>query len=114
MKTFENMAAQGDVLLIRIKELPATAAQAAAEGGEYIVGHSETGHSHVVAERPGVEFFTDTSDPLTAYLRILSIDVALEHKRSFDTHETISIKPGTYKIRRQREHTAEGWRRAQD
>ena len=38
----------------------------------------------------------------------------LEHERSFDTHETIEFSPGTYRIRRQREHTPEGYRRAAD
>ena len=38
----------------------------------------------------------------------------LRHLRSFDTHESILFRPGTYHVRRQREHTPEGWRRVED
>lgn len=37
-----------------------------------------------------------------------------ERERSFDTHESILLKGGTYEIRRQREYTPEGWRRVED
>jgi hypothetical protein len=38
----------------------------------------------------------------------------LRHLRDWDTHETLLIPPGTYKVRRQREHTPEGMRRVED
>jgi hypothetical protein len=42
------------------------------------------------------------------------MEAVVEHLRSFDTHESISIGPGNYEIRRQRENAPEGWRRAAD
>lgn len=112
---FENQAAQGDMLLIRIDAIPSDAKPVEADKGFYVLAHSETGHNHVVKERPTVRMFQDAKDPMTAYLEILSIDTVIEHQRSFDTHKPLSPRtPGTFKVRRQREYTAEGWRRAQD
>ena len=114
MKTFTNCAAQGDLLIRRINDIPETAQIVPAESGKYIVAHSETGHHHVVAERAGVSYFS-SEDPMVSYLRVIDdVEALLEHERSFDTHESLLIKGGTYEIRRQREYTPEGWRRVAD
>lgn len=117
MQTFKNQAAQGDLYIRRITAIPAAAKPMKAEKGHFIVAHSETGHHHVIAERPGVQVFT-TDDPLVSYLRVIeateATEALLEHLRSFDTHETIAIPPGEYELRRQREYTPEGWRRVED
>ena len=114
MKTFENMACQGDILIRRIDKLPKDVIKAKPEKGKFIVAHSETGHHHSVAEHPGVQYFT-TPDPMVAYITVIEdVEAKLEHERSFDTHESILLKGGTYEIRRQREHTPQGWRRVQD
>lgn len=117
MRTFKNQAAQGDLLVRRIDAVPANAKPMTPEAGRFIVAHSETGHHHVIAERPGVQVFT-TDDPLVSYLQVIEAtdqaEALLEHLRNFDTHETIAIPPGSYELRRQREHTPEGWRRVED
>lgn len=88
-----------------------------AEAGKFIVAHSETGHHHVIAERPGVQVYT-TDDPLVSYLQVIAATdetkALLEHLRDWDTHETISIGAGCYELRRQREYAPEGWRRVED
>ena len=107
--------AQGDVMLIPVAELPATGhAPTKTENGAYIVTHSETGHHHVVLERPGVSMFQDTMDMFRSWLVIEGEPADLEHLRSTDTHETVSLEPGVYEVRRQREYAPEGWRRAAD
>lgn len=113
MKIFENMAAQGDMLIKRIAELPKDVIEAKAENGNYILAHSETGHNHVVKEETGVKFYQHANDNFIAYL-VVDNEAKVEHMRSFDTHETIGFKKGIYEIRRQREYTAEGFRRAAD
>lgn len=114
MKTFKNCAAQGDLLIRRIDCVPAGATKASPENGKYILAHSETQHHHSVSERQGVDFFT-TQDPLVAYLSVIdSVEVVLEHERTFDTHEPLLIKGGTYEIRRQREYVPNGWRKVED
>ena len=118
MKTFRNQAAQGDLLIRRIPALPVTGLKPlATENGNFIVAHSETGHHHVIAERPNVQVFT-SEDPMISYLQVIeateATEALMEHLRSYDTHETISITPGIYELRRQREYTPEGWRKVQD
>ncbi len=117
MKTFNNQAAQGDLLIRRIDKLPDGAKPVKSESGHHIVAHSETGHNHVITERPNVTLFT-TGDPMVSYLQVIeatdATETLLEHLRSYDTHETIKIPVGTFEIRRQREHAPEGWRRVED
>ena len=117
MKTFKNQAAQGDVFLCRIKELPKDAKALVAERGVFVVAHSETGHNHVIDERPGVKFYA-SANPFVSYLEVIEAtdqtETLLRHLRGHDTHETLSIPAGVYELRRQREATPEGWRRAAD
>jgi len=119
MKTAKHVIglaiAQGDVMLIPVAELPATGhSPAKTEHGAFIVTHSETGHHHVVMERPGVQMFQDTMDLFRSWLVVEGQPADLEHLRSTDTHETIRLEPGVWEIRRQREYSPEGWRRAAD
>lgn len=114
MKTFTKCAAQGDVYFIRVsdnttldgyKEVPP-------ESGMLIVTHSETGHHHVMDPTHARMFQASENE----YDSILVIDrpTSLDHKRTFDTHESIMFDSGTYKVRRQREYTPEGFRRVED
>lgn len=116
MKTFDNVCAQGDVLIRRVKRLPEGVQEIVTTGGEVIVTHSETGHHHVMVldreAEPNVRMFQG-SDDLLAWLKI-DRPTALEHRRDFDTHEPIMFPPGVYEVRRQREYTPEGWRRVAD
>lgn len=117
MKTFTNCAAQGDLMIRRIDKMPANATPVAAERGAFIVAHSETGHNHVITERPNVRLYT-TGDPLVSYLQVIEsteqTETLLEHLRGHDKHETIVIPSGVFELRRQREYTPEGWRRVED
>lgn len=117
MRTFVNQAAQGDILLTRIQELPDAVSEVApTQNGQHVVAHSETGHHHVVP-CADVNYFNaandGTIDPFVSYLQVNKATV-ITHLRGFDTHEPISISKGLYKINRQREHIAEGFRKAQD
>lgn len=114
MKQFNVQAAQGDVLLMKVASVPDGCKKIEAVNGKYIIAHSETGHHHTVAEHPGVSFY-QSKDPMIAYLEVIdSVETTLEHERSFDTHEPLLLKGGTYEIRRQREYTPKGWRRVAD
>ena len=120
MKTFVNMAAQGDFIIRRIAELPADIVPIQHENGKFIVAHSETGHNHVmVADR--VQAFEPVADKnntqnVDLYKMFLLVEEnsVIEHLRSYDTHEPIMVPPGKYEVRRQREYTPEGFRRAAD
>lgn len=101
MKKIENQARHGDVLLTRIDEIPSSAKLKKFDG-ETVIAHSETGHHHAFGKNCGVQFF-ETSDPMVCYLKV-STESLLEHHRSFDTHESFSIPPGIYEIRRPAEY----------
>ena len=114
MKTFTNQAAQGDILIRKIATIPSDAIKQDTSNGIHVVAHSETGHHHVI-DAEDVEYYQDGQDKLTAYLVVQSaIGKAIRHLRSFHTHEPITVPPGIYEIRRQREYTPSGWRRAAD
>lgn len=117
MRTFNMQAAQGDLLLRRIGDEGAPMPGDAIEErhtGTVVLAHSETGHHHSIAAAPSVVQLFGSSDPLKGYLSVRSRPVELKHHRDYDTHETLRIDPGLYEVRRQREHTPEGWRRVED
>ena len=112
MKKFEKVAAQGDVMIIRIDDLPDHLMEVLPEDGKHVVAHSETGHHHtIVASR--VKYFRPDEDAFTGYVSVKE-ETPLVHERGFDTHESIQLPPGNYMLRRQREYTLEGYRMAQD
>lgn len=112
MKTFTNMAAQGDFVILRIKALPKDAVAVEATT-PIIVAHSETGHNHVMERTHVTEYQLKQPDIYTMFLQV-DEPTEIVHHRSFDTHEPLLVPPGLYKIARQREHTPEGWRRSAD
>lgn len=105
--------AQGDLLILPpIAELPPGLVRVPAEGAHVVVGHSETGHHHVLdAEK--VEMYRLPDEIYECFL-VVKEATALTHLRAWDTHEPILLPPGNYRVRRQREYTPEGWRRAAD
>lgn len=116
MKTFKNIAAQGDFLIIRVNKIPKNVEPYEASGNHYIVAHSETGHNHVM-ERTHVEAFKpkDVKEvDLYDLFLVVKEPTSIEHLRGHDTHETIVVPPGSYHVRRQREYTPEGFRKAAD
>jgi len=115
MKNFNEtvkQAAQGDMLMTRIDELPTGMVTKSPAGGQHILAHSETGHHHVMASNEAV-MYEDPDNELVSYI-VVEKEANLVHTRSFNTHETINFTPGTYRINRQREHTPEGYRRVAD
>ena len=114
MITFKNQAAQGDMLLRKIDTLPIGIKEISSDNGKYVLAHSETGHHHTVKATESVKFYANDNDPFIAYLVVDNTKAYVEHERSFDTHSPIEIPEGIYEIRRQREYTPEGYRRAQD
>lgn len=113
MRTFQHMAAQGDLLLRRVDTLPDAAEPVDPTGNRHIIAHSETGHHHYI-DADAVIRWDVPDDPMICYLRVAGDHADVVHDRPWDTHETIRLAPGTYEVRRQREHTPEGWRRVED
>ena len=129
MKEAKNQAAQGDVMFMRVAEIPKGYEPVKSEG-PIVVAHSETGHHHTVPHLEAT-LYTNRADPMTSYLKfnddVKSLTVT--HHRPHDTHESINLLGGAggaggatpsnrtgtiWMVRRQREHTPEGWRRVED
>lgn len=121
MKLFQNIAAQGEITIIRIDDAangkPA-GRPLALEGGKLIIGHSETGHHHVLERTSGatVTVLDRAPEGMRILHAILSEPNKLIHERSHDTHETIELPPGEYEFRIAREfdHYAELARQSAD
>jgi len=113
MKTFTKMAAQGDFIIMRVESIPDDVVEIAAEKGTHTVAHSETGHNHVMLAERVRAFAPSKPDIYTMFLQV-DEPTEITHLREFDTHESILVPPGNYVVKRQREYTPEGWRRAQD
>ena len=114
MKTCRVAAAQGDIIILKVSAIPATAKAAEPVRGRWVVTHSESGHDHVI-DRPKAEMYESADDNFVAYIKTLGDGAEIVHEREHDTHETIVLEPNRfYEVRRQREYTPEGFRRAQD
>ena len=109
MKTFDRIAAQGEITLIRIGDatgVPTTGyTPLAPENGKLVIGHSETGHHHVMEPRTAKAFVADKAPEGLRILRlIVEQPTVLEHLRGHDTHEPLMVPPGEYDVRIAREH----------
>jgi hypothetical protein len=91
-----------------------------AEGGKLILGHSETGHHHVLepvrqgvtidkAAQALIDAANDTFVELT-----LHEDCRLVHLRGTDTHGSFVFPPGEYIRGIREEQSPVGWRRVAD
>lgn len=123
MKTFNQIAAQGEITIRRVgdlpkdRKLPKGYSALKASGRYFIIGHSETGHHHVIdAVGATVGVMEKPPAGMRVLYMILENPLALEHLRGHDTHETIVNEPGVYEVRIAREfdHYAELARQLDD
>lgn len=112
--------AQGDVFLFPIieGEIPAGLNEHKVMDGQIIVTHSESGHHHVIDEcvidRVPNAVMLDTNDPLESWLSVKRPSALRHTKNGPDKHAGVDLPVGNYLVRRQREDSPEGWRRAID
>lgn len=112
MQTFQKVCAQGELHIVRVDQLPEGLAVVPASNGHIIVGHSETGHHHVM----DVERTTMYRLPEAIYEWFLVVkeEDELKHLRPFDTHETIQFTPGVYRVHAGREYVSKQMRPSRD
>ena len=109
MKHFNHIGAQGEITLIRVGDVsgrvPTGYTPLETEGGKLVIGHSETGHHHVMAPATAKAFVADKAPEGLRILRlIVEQPTVLEHLRGHDTHEPLMVQPGEYDVRIAREH----------
>jgi hypothetical protein len=104
MKTFKHTAAQGEISIRRIERLPEDVVPLKPENGHYVIGHSETGHHHVMTlDRKRVFEAKNPPAGMRVLFAILDVPAELVHQRGHDTHETIEHEAGIYEFRLGRE-----------
>lgn len=68
---------------------------------KHIVGHSESGHNHVLTS--SVDF--DVVEDIAKQVFIEVHETAqLTHQKTFDIHETLEVLPGKYKVTHKTEY----------
>lgn len=121
--------AQGEVLIWMKKYAPKAVLEKLAglklsemslENGQMILGHSETGHHHVlVADRPQTPIskaalaLIDAANDSFVELK-LNEACRLEHMREGDKHNSFVFPAGDYIRGIREEQIPEGWRRVAD
>jgi hypothetical protein len=114
-KALGGLIRQGDVLLVPMSRLPEGAhpAHLGAEAGQKAVVLAEgeaTGHAHVIRSHRARLFrwqevpprrYRHGGSPVLRFLRVSGSEpVVLSHEE----HDAISLQPGVYEVRRQREY----------
>lgn len=118
MKIFtssELTCAQGDLRLVRLREMPPGVREVPPANGQHIIAHSETGHHHTVLAE-GVRVYQG-ADPMICYLVSELGAFDLLHSRPDHQHEGYRVEcaPGEVIARvRQREWSPWGDRMVQD
>jgi len=98
---------QGDVFLIPTIQEPTKAISEEREkDGDIILAHGEvTGHAHRIQDKKATTFFLDGK----RYL-LIETPTDLTHEE----HATITLPPGSYEVRIQREYTPDEIRNVAD
>lgn len=120
--------AQGEVLIWMKKYAPESVKNSLSglklsemklENDQLILGHSETGHHHVLeAVRPvhiskAAQALIDQTNDTFVELK-LHEDCKLIHQRGHDTHKGFIFPPGEYIRGIREEQSPDGWRRVAD
>jgi|SRR5581483_3180695 len=107
MKKRSEIYRQGDVMIIRVDEIPAGAKPVPRDNSRIVLAYGEvTGHAHAIADREVTMLEVDDG--------IRYLDVQMEAFLRHEEHGTIALAPGKYEVRRQREYAPEAIRNVAD
>lgn len=88
----------GEVLLYPVNKIPKAES---IEAVSRIVGHSESGHHHVlISDQPFEVTETEKHD---LYIRLFEPG-KLVHQKTYDTHKTLPVPKGDYMVIRKQEY----------
>jgi hypothetical protein len=112
MKIIEHTLRHGEVYFDLVDELPANDLPSAElDNNRSIVGHSESGHHHVL---DGNAVRVVDYDEFVSFAEVKEKCKVIHLKTTHDRHDDAVLLPGKYLITRQREYTPKGYRRAAD
>lgn len=87
----------GENLLLPVKE----AEGKVSKHKTYIVGHSETGHHHVLESKTEFEVIEGEKEEL--YVRLFEPG-KIVHQKTYDQHKTLTVPAGTFKVIKKTEY----------
>lgn len=82
----------GEIMLVPVDSVPAGKTS---KHAEFIVGHSETGHHHVL-EAPDAQFEVTETEKNELFFRLFEPG-RMVHKKTIDRHKDLVVQPGIYK-----------------
>lgn len=83
----------GECWLLPVDKLPKGKIS---EHNLFIIGHSESGHNHVLESKQPFQVMDET-EKRDLYIRLFE-PAKLVHKKSFDIHEAQVLAPGDYAV----------------
>ena len=100
-----SLIRQGDILLIPVTDTPPATTPVPRDNGRVVLAYGEvTGHAHTINADRVTLVTAQQADDLRAWLLVeTSEPVALLHEE----HDTVTIPPGIFEVRRQREYSPE-------
>lgn len=98
-KVMNKCIRHGEVMLVPVNNTPEGEFK---EYDVFIVGHSETGHHHVLESKAKFEVMSD-AEKKDLYLRLFE-PARLVHKKQLDAHKTLTIQPGVYRVVHKQEY----------
>jgi len=103
-------ARQGDILIVSTRAIPKGLKEIARENGRVVLAHGEaTGHAHVIDDPSAMFLGADLEEMADRFLRVEN-----ECQVVHDEHDAITLPPGDYIVRRQREYSPEAIRNVAD
>lgn len=99
---------QGDVIVEKVDSIPSSAVEKEVVSKIVLAQGSATGHAHVINDTTNVKVFSEGDD--------MYLSVSKETVLSHEEHNSITVEPGNYQIRKVKEfdHFAEEVREVQD
>lgn len=100
----KELRRQGDLLLIPVTTIPEDLAEVPRVRGQIVLAEGEaTGHLHAI-ESPEATFLAADLAEIEGRFLAVEAEVDLTHPE----HDTVTLPPGTYEVRRQREYADAG------
>lgn len=93
----------GEIMLVPVAEIPSQFKQVYPTQ-DYVVGHSETGHHHVLESTVDFEVVSD-KEKKDLYFRLFE-PAKMVHKKATDRHKDLIVPAGIYKRFHDTEYSA--------
>jgi len=107
------MLRQGDILLVPIEKVPDGLTEVPREDGKIVLAEGEaTGHLHAIDAPEATFLAKDIGSPEDRYLVIEEAEAITAEAAGVELthpeHDTVTLAPGAYEVRRQREYSRAG------